>query len=184
MAKRQGSGMPLALLTNQRGDRVMAGEKIYRNRIYYKRDPLERLMERVVVDPTTVCWNWTGKLMHHGYGRMELGGKQMYAHRASWAIHQREVPEGKILCHHCDNRRCVNPEHMYVGTAQDNSNDAVERDRLERGAHRYNSKLTAENVAEIRTLFSVKSDIEIARQFGVHDATIYNIRKGKRWKRS
>lgn len=162
----------------------MVGEKVYRNRIYYKRNPLDRLMEKVSIDDKTGCWNWTGKLMWHGYGRMELNEKQMYAHRASLVIHNGPIPDGKIVCHTCDNRACVNPSHLYLGTAQDNSNDAISRDRLQRGERRYNSKLTAENVAEIRTLFGVKTDIEIARQFGVSDSSIYNIRKGKRWRRS
>lgn len=162
----------------------MAGEKIYRNRTYYKRDPSDRITDRVSIDPITGCWNWTGKLALNGYGRFELNGKQMYAHRAHWAMHNGEIPEDNMICHHCDNRKCVNLHHLYMGTAQSNMDDAKNRNHMPHGEARRDRKLTAVQVAEMRTLFGSMSDIEIGRKYGVHDATIYNIRKGKRWRRS
>lgn len=174
---------PLALSPPTRGTRQMANEKIYRNRVYYKLSPLERLMGRVQIDTTSGCWLWTGVLMKNGYGRMEIEESQMYAHRASWFIHNGEIPSGNIVFHHCDVRNCVNPAHLYLGTYQSNMDDAKNRNRMPCGERRRDSKLSLAQVEEMRTLFGHRSDIEIGKIYGVHDATVYNIRKGKRWKR-
>lgn len=161
----------------------MAHGKIYNNRIYHKRDVMERLREKYVVDKATGCWNWTGKLMWHGYGRMEIDENQMYAHRASWFIHHGEIPDGLFVCHHCDNKKCVNPEHLYLGTAQQNMNDAVARNRFPLGTKRKNTKLTEDQVVEIKIAIKRGDrDSEIARAYGRSDETIRGIRIGRTWK--
>lgn len=100
----------------------------------YRTGPVRgRLLSRVEVNPETECWEWTGPLLHNGYGRFHINGKQVKAHRASYEEHKGPIPEGLLVCHACDNRKCINPEHLWLGTAKDN---AVDRQLKGRGRGR------------------------------------------------
>lgn len=161
----------------------MVNLKVYKNRIYHKRDVMERLREKYVVDEVTGCWNWTGRLMPNGYGRMEIDERQMYAHRASWFIHHGEIRDGLYVCHHCDNRKCVNPDHLHLGTAQDNSDDAVSRNRFPVGSAASPAVLKDDHVVQIkRRLQMGEMDSVLAREFGIGDETVRGIRIGRTWK--
>lgn len=80
------------------------------------------------------CWIWH-QVSYHGYGSYWYQGRQHPAHRASWMIHRGEIPAGMIILHACDVRACVNPDHLSVGTHQDNSDDMVARGRQWRGGN-------------------------------------------------
>ena len=85
------------------------------------------------VDTSGDCWEWTGRMTAaDGYGGIKVLGEQA-AHRVSWVIHHGPVPDGLWVLHHCDNRKCVRPDHLYLGTVQDNNRDAVTRGRMRRG---------------------------------------------------
>jgi hypothetical protein len=73
------------------------------------------------------CHEWRSTLHRDGYGKFWFGGKQAAAHRVAWIILVGEIPEGKWILHKCDNRKCVNPDHLYVGDAQQNVLDKVDR---------------------------------------------------------
>lgn len=128
----------------------------------------ERLLSRISVDASG-CFNWTGGLTQSGYGRIMVSGRQMLAHRLSYeAFREKKVPDGLFVCHHCDNRKCVNPAHLFPGTPKQNTQDAVNKDRLCRGERHHEAKISDEQVAEMRRLYEGgMTKAQVARQFGV-----------------
>lgn len=90
---------------------------------------MERFFKKI--DKTKTCWLWTAGLRgKSGYGAFKLNGKVIDAHRVSYEIHKGEIPKGMYVCHTCDNRKCVNPEHLFLGTAKDNHQNAVDKGRV------------------------------------------------------
>jgi len=91
----------------------------------------ERLMAKVYIVPESGCWIWTGKITSCGYGSIRVGSqvdgtrRLSSTHRASFECFKGEIPDGKIICHKCNVKCCVNPDHLYAGTYQDNSYDTI-----------------------------------------------------------
>lgn len=115
-----------------------------------------------VAKQTDGCWHWTAAIIKSkGYGRSYWPQSKHgvdYAHRVSWMIHFGEIPTGMLVCHKCDVRKCVNPEHLFLGTAKDNTQDAVKKGRMKIPKATYASdethqvaKLTNAQVILIRT---------------------------------
>jgi len=133
------------------------------------------------------CWEWQGHLMAQGYGRCIFDGKRSYlAHRASWVIHKGDIPEGMYVCHKCDNPKCVRPEHLFLGTNEENIKDRTIKKRSNRpfGNTFAPRKLTEKNVLEIREMIKKGfTQQKIADKFGVARCTIYKIKIKQKWKR-
>ena len=110
------------------------------------------------IDTTVGCWLWTGALQNKnsGYGVINIAGRKEYAHRLIWMLLNGPIPDGKLICHHCDEPRCVRPSHLYAGTQKQNVADMFRRGRANtaRGERSGSSKLTAEVVLQIRRIYS------------------------------
>ena len=111
-------------------------------------------MEKVVKDDVTGCWNFMGHLQN-GYGTIKVGGKfgsPHQVHREMYKIYKSDIPKGLFVCHKCDNPKCCNPEHLFLGTHKDNMKDMVEKGRRNNpyGEKAYYHKLTNKEVEDIR----------------------------------
>src|SRR5262245_10555438 len=84
-------------------------------------DPAQVLWSRA--DMSGDCWIWTGPTTPNGYGRTSFGGRKEYAHRAAWILIYGSIPENMLVCHICDNRLCIRPDHLFLGTNDDNNKD-------------------------------------------------------------
>ena len=130
------------------------------------------------------CWKYCGTLSRNGYGNFPIGnGVFIVAHRMAWLLAVGAIPVGLRVCHKCDVRDCVRPDHLFLGTAKENSQDAVRKGRMPRGEQSPGAKLTAEKVRIIRSLYTGKTGdcSALARQFGVTPDNIRFIVDRKTW---
>jgi hypothetical protein len=133
---------------------------------------VERFNLKWVVDSKSGCWLWTASVAGRGYGQIKLPRqrKQEYAHRVSY------------VCHTCDNPLCVNPDHLWLGSAADNSQDMKSKNRHLYGELNTEAKLTDDAVRKIKKLLGDGiSQSKIAAMFGVGQMAISRIKTGKRW---
>lgn len=129
------------------------------------------------------CWEWQGARDRRGYGRFGIEhGRTMLAHRHALEQSGVFVPDNALVLHRCDNPPCVNPAHLFLGTHQDNSDDAAAKGRIPRGEQSANAKLRWWQVRTIRFLLrDGTTEPLIARSFGVSRGTVNAIRRGKAW---
>lgn len=139
------------------------------------------------VNKTDTCWLWTRSQNGKGYGQFFDGKQRIYAHRFSWEIHFGKIPEGKLVCHRCDVRHCVRPDHFFLGTYLDNSRDAVQKGRHSHGETQWKSTVSEATVMEIRRLYAARtkaygSVASIARKLNLTRSTVVQIALGYTWK--
>lgn len=155
----------------------------------------QRFWSRVRKGPG--CWNWQGSVVN-GYGRFFLGSRllgnrrEMKTHRYSYELAKGKIPPEMLVRHSCDNPRCVNPDHLLLGTQQDNMTDKVQRGRQSRGERHGNAILSDEAVKEIRAAYGVApgrrgrrpgkhiSQAQLAKRFGVTQEAISAIVRNTR----
>lgn len=131
------------------------------------------------------CWLWTNSMFANGYARTGIQYKidvhKRRAYRLSYLLFKGEFNKDLVLCHTCDNPRCVNPEHLFVGTTQDNMDDMKQKGRSLVGEKHHKSKLIESDVVYIRNNVNV-GICELANKFNVSDCTIRDIIKNRSWK--
>lgn len=145
---------------------------------------IERFNSRVEKIPFSECHWWTGYLGASGYGKIVVNGKYVGAHRFAYENFVGPIPSGLFVCHKCDERSCVNPNHLFVGTQKENIDDMYNkgRDRKAEGEDHYRSKLTEKDIVRIRSLDGLASHRQIARLFGTGQQNISCIISRKYWK--
>ena len=125
------------------------------------------------------CWEWQA-CTSQGYGVMRINGKKCYAHRLSYEYFNNALKAKECVLHICDNRKCINPKHLRVGSKLDNSQDMVAKKRHPFGSRRHNAKLTEDQIVEIRS--DSRPIKVIASDYGVSKATVSMVRNHKIWK--
>lgn len=124
------------------------------------------------------CWEWQGARHGKGYGHFRWNGKVTKAHRVSWALYKTD-PMPEVVCHRCDNPPCVNPDHLFAGTNAVNIADKMAKGRQAKLDGNGRSKLTSEQVAEIRA--STERHVVLAERYGVSPSTIRHARTQRSW---
>ena len=138
------------------------------------------LMSNVAFEPNSGCWLWTDCDNGVGYGQLYIAGQQTTAHRASYEHYYGPIPDDMFVCHTCDVRACINPDHLFVGNKHANMQDAAKKGRIS------TQILSLDDVQEIREHLEKNTkrgeQAKLARKYGVCRSTINKIAKSKNWK--
>jgi len=127
------------------------------------------------------CWLWKGSVNAHGYGNFTLNKKYVAAHRGAYLLLVGEIPVDIYVLHRCDNRRCVNPDHLFLGTQKDNIQDAISKKRFKWNLK--GSPLSRETAYQIKEcLLKGIPQLEIAKTFKIARTTVSAINTGQNWK--
>lgn len=136
------------------------------------------------VQKTDGCWLWVGHIESSGYGRTKINGKKVSAHRWSYELNCGEIPGGLCVLHKCDNRRCVRPSHLFLGTHQDNTDDMRKKGRrTQRGETHGRAKVTEMQVLEMRRIYKAGgvTQTALAKKYGLHPVYLHQILVGNAW---
>lgn len=150
----------------------------------FNADVLGRFLAKVRMQEDG-CWLWFGAINREGYGHFYANGKQILAHRWAYQHYVGPIPEGLLVLHHCDTPGCVRPEHLFTGSQTDNMRDRWLKGRYSSAAGEKNgrAKLTAEQVAEIRTRYTGArgEQTALAREYGVSPGQVWAIVNARSW---
>lgn len=142
-------------------------------------DPLGYLQQRIQIDEVTGCWNWQKARNKSGYGVVNVNDgirKNVLAHRLSFELAKGPIPDGAFICHACDNPSCINPDHLFAGSAADNNEDKRRKGRSPAGDLHWQDRLCSHDVAEIRVRARCgETHVGIANLFGVASSSITEI---------
>lgn len=158
-------------------------EGIYRG--MRQKSDTDRFHEKYIPEVNTGCWLWCAGTFRDGYGKIRINGKFLKAHRYSYEIHYGEFDKTKNICHKCDVKPCVNPQHLFMGTPLDNTRDKIKkgRARYHRGEECHTARLAEYEVKEIRDYY--KSGISskfLAQKYRITKGHVWGIVTRKRWK--
>lgn len=136
------------------------------------------------VEKTDSCWIWKASLRNK-YGSFYYNGKTYKSNRFSFLLHYGFLPEDKLVCHTCDNPLCVRPEHLFLGTTEENISDKINKNRQAKGSKNGSAKLTENQVKQIKIdleNYSYGLKVRLAKKYGVSKSAITLISKNKNWK--
>lgn len=150
--------------------------------------PIERLLPRLTPEPNTGCWLWTGNCNQKGYGQIGVGAAGMTTtHKTAYLHFKGPIPPGMQILHSCDVPCCCNPDHLSIGTHQDNIDDKMRKGRHKAGVHHklrgeknHLAKLTEQKVRHIKR--RELTPIEYARLYGVSNSAVRAVLSGKTWR--
>lgn len=130
----------------------------------------------------TGCVEWTRHIATTGYGTLKYRQKQWIAHRFAWQFYRGAIPDGMIVCHKCDNRKCINPEHLFLGTTQDNVTDKMNKGRFVPciGERSGTAKLSELQIKQI--LADLRPQTKIAKSFGISQSNVSLIKSRLSWR--
>jgi HNH endonuclease len=151
----------------------------------YTPKDIKRFWSKVNRQGDDDCWEWKASLTGGGYGRFRFPGCHKLSHRLSWEFTNGAIPDCLDVLHECDNRKCVNPKHLFLGTHQDNMKDRDRKGRTARqkGEKRGQHKLTVEQVEEIRQRYASGgiSQRQLAREYGIVQQHVSGIVNHRFW---
>lgn len=161
----------------------------------FSKSDIDRFWGKVAVGNPDACWEWQGTLNSDGYGSMQIRGRSGGAYRAAWECTYGPIPGGLSVLHKCDNRKCCNPNHLFLGTQSDNAKDMWSKGRAYTGGHKQpntwsrgegngRAKLTAEQARNIRASYRQQtvSTRSLAQKYGVDASTIRRVLRNKETK--
>lgn len=149
------------------------------------RNTLGLIIEQVEVRGAEECWPWLGAISKHGYGVTRLGGRQWRAHRLAYMKAFGVGPGQLGVLHRCDNRKCCNPSHLFLGTNGDNNRDCANKNRTKYGRRHPGAKLTEKKVRRIRSMAAAGASMtKLASEYGVTLQNIHYIVKRATWRRA
>ena len=161
---------------NRYGDPLAGGSHHYK-------DPDQAFLARQKLNELTGCIEWNGSSDQKGYGHLRISGKLVKAHRYAWARQNGEIPKGLIIRHKCDNPKCVNIDHLEIGTHIDNVSDMDQRGRRvnaqAKGSCHVLSKVSEADIPKIRA--DNRRQIEIAKDYGISQAVVSKIKLRQAW---
>ena len=150
------------------------------------KSPSELFWSKVNILGPDKCWEWMASKFKDGHGQFSSGkrfGLSVQAHRTAYILIHSSIPEGQSILHHCDNKSCCNPRHLYAGTQQDNMDDFWERGKRNTarqcGSSNGGSKLTESQIMAIRNDQRVLR--LISQEYDVSKSHISKIKRGQRW---
>lgn len=145
---------------------------------------MKNVKERLFQRTKTIgdCTIWTGSLDSSGYGKIVFNNKLIGTHRLSYQLFYGPIPNKKLICHRCDNRKCIRPEHLFIGTHSENTKDAWTKGRMKSN----DVKLNWQKVDEIRFKYTTGkyTHRSLALEYGVCNSTIWDILNFNHWKNS
>lgn len=147
--------------------------------------PESRFWSQLTKTEEDACWLWQGRPDRTGYGQMRVGGKKRQAHRLSWIIQYGPIPPGLWVLHQCDVPLCVNPNHLFLGTRQDNVDDMMKKGRGPnfRGSKNPRAKLDEKKVEALRHRYAAGgvTQAQLSRVYGVNQTKISEALRGVTW---